>query len=308
MKNQGLPYVLALSLAFGTSLISSRFALSEYGSIAFVGLRTIVSLTCFAAVFTFSSRYNWPTDKNIWRHGIVLGVIGTTIPFTFFITGLSYLSSGIAAIIGTTGPAITVVLAHFLLDDDALTRRKTLGVSLALGGAIMLSLSGETGLGDSAEASPIGYLFVFGSNISSSIGIIYARKNVRDLSAIQITSVRVFTAMVITVPLAFVLGQLDFSAVTRVGVITVLYSGIISSFAGFILSLYIINNFGVSTSIMTNYIVPIVATIGGVLLLNETISVTTLASMAVIICGIYLINQQVSGNKVGYRKRWRWHS
>ncbi len=308
MKNQGLPYVLLLSLFFGTSLISSRFALQEYGSIAFVGLRTIVSLTCFAAAFTFSTRYKWPTDRNVWRHGMVLGVIGTTIPFTFFITGLSYLSSGIAAIIGTTGPAITVVLAHFLLDDDRLTSRKTLGVALALGGAVMLSLSGETGLGDSAEFDPRGYLFIFASNISSSIGIIYARRNVRDLSAVQITSVRVFTAMLITMPLAFFLGQLDFSAVTRIGVITVFYSGIVSSFAGFILSLYVINNFGVSTSIMTNYIVPIIASIGGVLLLNEQISGPMLVGMAVIICGIYLINQQVTSGGVGYRKRWRWHS
>lgn len=303
MKNKGLPYILLLSLFFGTSLISSRFALREFGSIGFVGLRTIVSLICFAAAFTFSKRYTWPSGKEVWRHGVVLGVIGTTIPFTLFITSLNYLSSGIAAIIGTAGPAITVVLAHFLLDDESLNRRKTLGVSLAVGGAIMLSLSGETGLGDSAEVNPIGYLLVFASNISSSFGIIYARKNVRNLSAMQITSVRVFTAMVITIPLAFFLGQLDFSEITRVGVFTVIYSGIVSSFAGFVLSLYIINTYGVSTSIMTNYIVPIVASIGGVLLLNEQITLPMLIGMSVIIGGIYLINLQTTGSGIN-RKRW----
>lgn len=303
-RNEGLPYVLILSVFFGTSLISSRFALRELESIAYVGLRTIVSLLCFAAAFTFTKRYSWPTSREVWRHGVVLGIIGTTIPFTFFITSLNYLSSGVAAIIGTTGPAITVVLAHFLLDDDALNARKTLGVGLAVGGAVLLSLSGETGLGDSAEFNPIGYLLIFASNISSSIGIIYARKNVRELSAIQITSVRVFTAMVITMPLAYFLGQLNLSDLTRLGVATTIYSGIISSFAGFILSLYIINRFGVSTSIMTNYMVPIVASIGGVLLLDELITVPMMLGMGIIICGIYLINRQAASISAGYRKRW----
>ena len=114
-NNKGLPYVLLLSLFFGTSLVSSRFGLREFSSLTFVGLRMFVASCAFLLTFAIVKRYNWPRDRQIWRHGIVLGIIGTTIPMTAFITSLNYLSSGVSAIIGTIGPAITVVLAHFLL-------------------------------------------------------------------------------------------------------------------------------------------------------------------------------------------------
>lgn len=292
MKNKGLFYAFLLSLFFGTSLISTRYALQQYDSIDFIALRMVISVTCFVALFSFSSRYQWPTSKVVWKHGVVLGIIGTTIPFTAFITALNYLSGGMAAIIGSTGPVITLVMAHFFLRGDELTRRKVMGVTLALSGAILLTLSGQTGLGDSAEFNPLGYLLIFASNISISIGTIYTRKYVVDLDVMQITSVRVFTAMLITIPSGYLLGGIDVSQVTQSGIIALFYSAIISSFFGFILALYIINKFGVTTSIMTNYLVPVVATLGGLLLLDERVTGIMLIGMATISLGIYIINRK----------------
>ena len=61
----------------------------------------------------------------------------------------------------TAGPAITVMMAHFFLADEALTWRKSIGVALALSGALLLTLRGESGLAGVDQASPIGYGLVF---------------------------------------------------------------------------------------------------------------------------------------------------
>ncbi|MEM7117944.1 MAG: DMT family transporter [Chloroflexota bacterium] len=291
-NNKGLPYVLLLSLFFGTSLVSSRFGLREFSSLAFVGLRMLVSWCAFLLTFALVKQYSWPTERQIWRHGMVLGVIGTAVPMTAFITSLNYLSSGVSAIIGTIGPAITIVLAHFLLQDERLTWRKGVGVAFALGGALLLTLMGETGLDTTEAVNPLGYILVFTATISSSLSLIYARAHVRDLSAFQITSVRALTTMVITLPLAFFTIGIDFSVVTSVGLTSLFYSALISSFAGFILALYIINQFGVATSIMTNYLVPIVASIGGALLLDERITIGMVSGMVIILIGISIINSK----------------
>ena len=114
----------------------------------------------------------------------------------------------------------------------------------------------------------------------------------RNLSAFQITSVRAFTTMLITLPLAYFTLGFDFSGVTSVGLTSLFYSSLISSFAGFILSLYIITQFGVATSIMTNYMVPIVASIGGALLLDERITIGMGIGMTIILLGISIINSK----------------
>ncbi len=292
MKNNGLPWVLLLGLLFGSSLISSRFGLTEFPSLTFVGLRMLVSTVCFALAYTFGRNYAWPTDPLVWRHGIVMGLIGTAIPMNAFIASLAYISGGLAAIIGAAGPAFTVLLAHFLLKDERMTWQKGLGVALALSGAIILSLRGESGLEGGGEQAYIGYLLVIGSNISSSFGIIYARTFLKGANTFQVTSVRVLTAGIITLPIAWLVSGIDFSEVTRVGITSLFYSAIISSFIGFILSLYIVTNFGVATSIMTNYVVPVVAAVGGILILDEQVTLGMLGGMAVIAVGVYIINRR----------------
>ena len=291
--DSGLPYVLLLSLMFGTSLVSARIGLREFTSLDFIGIRMALSSLAFLLSFIFfSSRFEWPTDPAVWRHGFVLGIIGTAIPMTAFISSLNYLSSGISSIIGTTSPALTVILAHFLLKDERMTGRIVFGVVLALSGAVLLILLGESGLDTDSAVNPIGYLLVFTANVSSSFGIIYARRFVRKLSPFQITSVRALVAMLIVLPIGLYFGGIDFSVVTRVGYAALAYSAIISSFAGFILSLYIINQFGVATSVMVHYMIPIVATTTGILLLNEKVTMGMFVGMAIIIGGISIINSK----------------
>ncbi len=292
MDLTSLFYVALLGFFFGSSIVSTRFGLTEFSSFSFIGLRMILATFGYIALFLFSSRYSAPTDNRVWKHGAVLGLIGTALPMTAFITALNYLSSGLSAIIGTAGPAITVLLAHFLLSDEHLTQRKAFGVALALGGALMLTLLGESGLPDASVASPIGFILIFGSNISSSLGAIYARRYVRDLDTVQVTSVRTFVGMALTAVAALLWSDTNLADVTQVGISALLYSASISSFAGFLLSLYIITRFGATTSAMTAYIVPVFSTIGGALLLDERITLGMLGGMAIIIAGIIIINSR----------------
>ena len=78
------------------------------------------------------------------------------------------------------------------MPDELLNRRKVFGVSLALGGAILLALSGEDGLPDVTQAVPTGYLLVSVGMIFSSIMIIYARKYLRGYDAWDVGSIRLF--------------------------------------------------------------------------------------------------------------------
>ena len=79
---------------------------------------------------------------------------------TSIVSSLQFQSSGITAVLITTSPAITVIMAHFFLPDEPLTRRKSLGVLFALGGALLLAARGESGLPDVSRANPLGYLLV----------------------------------------------------------------------------------------------------------------------------------------------------
>lgn len=234
----------------------------------------------------------WPTDPYLWRHAALLGVVGTAIPMTAIVTSLMYQSSGVTAVLLTSGPAITVLLAHFTLADETLTWRKSIGVTLALGGALFLAIRGESGLPDMSQGSPVGYGLVLLAMVCASGGTIYARKFMRDFDSWDVASIRMFVAALTVMPLSALLVGIDLQQVNSQGYAALGYATLVGTFGGFILAFYNIKRFGATAGAMALYVVPIVAGLGGVLVLGETITTDMLAGAGLIILGIAILNQR----------------
>jgi drug/metabolite transporter (DMT)-like permease len=291
MTVQALPYVILLGFLFGTSLIASRFSVGQFDPITFAGLRLTLAGLGYAAVYALVRQRRWPTDRRLWRHAAVLGVFGTAVPMIAIVLALQYQSGGITALLITTSPAITVLLAHHFLEDEVLTRRKALGIALALGGAVVLALRGESGLPDVTQANPIGYGLVLLAIIPASIMTIYARRFMRDMDAFDVGSVRMLSAAGAVMPLSILLTGFDLGAVDFQGYLALIYAAIIGTFLAFLLAFHNIKRFGATAAATTSYVIPVVTGVGGVVILGETITPPMLIGLAIIIAGIAIINQ-----------------
>jgi drug/metabolite transporter (DMT)-like permease len=287
---QALPYVVLLGLLFGTSLIASRFSVGQFEPVTYIGLRLTLAGLGYATAYSLLRQRRWPKSLRLWRHAAVLGVFGTAVPMLAIATALQYQSGGLTALLITTSPALTVLLAHFFLDDETLTRRTVAGVALALGGAAALAARGESGLTDISEANPLGYALVLLSMVSSSIMTIYARRFMKDLDAFDVASVRMFCAALVVMPLSVLIVGLDLNAVNGQGYFALIYAALVGTFLAFLLAFYNIKRFGATPAAMTSYVIPVVTGIGGVIILGETFTPTMLLGMSVIISGIVIIN------------------
>ena len=300
MTAQALPYVILLGVLFGSTLVVSRFSVDQYDPLTYIGLRLMIATLCHLAIYAVSKRRRWPKDRQLWRHAATLGILGTAIPMTAIVSSLQFQSSGITAVLITTSPAITVLMAHFFLPDEPLTRRKSFGVAIALAGALLLALLGESGLPDVTRADPLGYILVVAAMVFGSGASIYARKYMRAYDTIDVNSVRMLTAALVIMPLSLLLVGFDLSKVDQQGVMAVFYAAIVGTFFGMMLAFYNIQRFGATAAAMTAYIIPIVAAAGGALLLGETITLGMLSGMALILAGVAIINrsQHVSGDEI----------
>jgi len=288
---KALPYIFLLGLFFGSSLVASRFSIGQYEPSAYIGLRMLIASVMALSVYALSAGRRFPRNRELWRRASLLGVFGTALPMTCVVASLQYQSSGLTSLLLATGPALTVVLAHFMLPDELLNRRKAIGVSLALGGAALLALSGEDGLPDASQAVPSGYLLVSVGMSFSSVMIIYARKYLRFYDAWDVGSIRLFSTALVMLPFAFLTVGFDMSAVDAAGLFSLIYAAVVGTFLGLMLSFYNIKRFGATPTVMTTYIIPIVAGIGGLLVLDEEITATMLFGMAVIIGGVALLQE-----------------
>jgi drug/metabolite transporter (DMT)-like permease len=295
MESRALPYVILLGTITGTSLIASRFVIvNQIGPTTYTALR--LSLAGLAYVFFYLlgiQGRRLPTSRRLWLHSMVLGILDPALPMTLNALSLQYQSSGITSILLTLVPATIVVMAHFFLPNEPLTRRKSLGVFLALLGAILLAILGESGLPDVARVNPIGYLVIIVSVVSISAATIYARRHMKDFDIFDVSFVRVAFAAIIILPLSILVEGFDLSRVNQQGLIAVGYVSLIGTFSGFLLGFYTIKRFGTTPSAIVWYLIPIITGIGGALLLGEQLTTGIFVGMALIFSGIVIINQQV---------------
>ena len=111
----------------------------------------------------------------------------------------------------------------------------------------------------------------------------------------RVTSVRLFVAALVIMPLSIFFVGFDLHNVNGQGYLALVYAALIGTFSGFLLAFYNIKRFGATTAAMVLYVVPVVANFGGVLMLNETITIGMLIGTVLIVIGIAIIN---SGSRV----------
>lgn len=292
MSPQALPYIILLGVFFGSTLVVSRFSVGQFQPLTYIGLRLSLAGLCHFVIYTVSRGRHWPKGRQLWRRSAVLGIFATAIPMTAIVSSLQFQSSGVTSVLITTGPAVTVLMAHFLLPDEPLTRRKSLGVLLALIGAILLAVRGESGLPDVERATPTGYILVLGAVLSASAATIFARKYMRDLDTFDVASIRMWVAALTIMPLSLLFVGFDVDQVTVQGYGALLYAALVGTFAGMMLAFYNIQRFGATASALTAYVMPIIASVGGVLLLGETITLGMALGMGLIVGGVAVINQR----------------
>jgi len=283
--------VLVTGLALGTILVVARFGIEQIHPVTFVATRLGVASSAFLSVYLLDHRHRpWPRNPHLWKHATVLAILGPVISMTATMTSLQYLSSGLTSILITTGPALTVLLAHVFLKDEKLNMRRSSGVILALSGALLLVVRGENGLPDLGNSDPMGYVLIALALLSGAIQTIYTRIYMRPFSSFDVASVHIFVAAIVMIVLAYLLDGFDLHGISRQGYVSLIYTALVGSSLALVLRIYTIKRFGASITSMAGYVIPITASVGGALFLGEKITLWMLIGMVIILLGIMLLN------------------
>jgi drug/metabolite transporter (DMT)-like permease len=290
MSLRALPYVSLTALLFGSTLIASRFSVGQYEPLTYLTLRVLIASAGYLLILLFHPQRNFPKDLTLWRHATILGIFGTAVNLVCIVSSLQYLSAGLVAILITTSPVVTAFIAGLVLPEEKLNRNQWVGVALALSGAILLAIAGENGLPD-VSPDVRGYLLVAVPVISGSIATVYARQTLKDYDPVDVTSIRIFVATLVILPLTIAFAGFDTSAVDIGGVGAVLYAALVGTFGGFFVQVYVITQFGAVPSSMVTYLIPLVAGVGGVFILRERITPLMMVGMVIIVIGILLVQR-----------------
>nr|WP_127554493.1 DMT family transporter [Actinoplanes sp. OR16] len=263
-----LPSYLALAAIWGTSFLFIKVGVRELHPLWLTFGRVAAGVAILLVVLAVT-RDRLPRDPRLWGHLMVVALLGVALPFTLFGFGEQRVSSVLAGIWNAATPLVALPLAALVFRTERLTARKAAGIGVGFAGVLVV-LGVWRGLGG---AQFTGQLMCFGAAMCYAVAIPYQKRHIagRSGSGVSMAAGQLLAALAQLALVAPLLGgpppnPADLSPGV---VLSVLALGTLGTGLAFVLNLHVIRVAGVSTSSSVTYLMPVVATVVGVLVLGE---------------------------------------
>ena len=129
--------LFALVAMWGSSFMFNRIAVSSLPPMTVVAGRIGIAALVLL-VFVRASGRRLPAPGRDWWPFVVVALVGNAIPFYLITWGQQVVESALAGILMAFMPLATLVLAHFLIAGEAMTRHRALGFAAGFCGIVLL--------------------------------------------------------------------------------------------------------------------------------------------------------------------------
>jgi drug/metabolite transporter (DMT)-like permease len=280
-----LAFIL-LGLAWGTSFLWIKIAVQEIGPFLLVALRLLFGILGLTVVVIYT-RPAWPKERRLWMALAVLGITNTALPFVLISWGEQYIDSAVAAVLNSTVPLFTMLIAHFTLRDDRITATRLIGLLVGFAGIIIL-LSRD--LVSGAQANLLGQAAVLLAALFYAGSSVFARKNTQGLTPMVQALVPLVVAdalMWLVTPLVEAPLALPSLPLTW---LAIAWLGLIGSCLAYLLFYYLLHSVGPTRTTLVTYVFPVVGVVLGVVFLNELLDWQLFVGGAMVVGSIVLVN------------------
>jgi drug/metabolite transporter (DMT)-like permease len=221
-----------------------------------------------------------------------LGLLANTIYQMLFVSGLAHTKAGNAALIGAAAP-IFAYLTGVLLKREWYSHRVLAGILLSFAGVSMIALFGaqEIALG----ANWKGDLLILVSALCWGWYTGAAARLVIKYGALRLTVWVMLTGTLLMIPpfLPSLLNQ-DWLSIPLLGWLGFCYSTFLSIVYSYLIWAFALQHIGVSRTAIYSNLTPMVALLGGWLLLKEQPAIAQFAGVALILSGIFIVRSKKS--------------
>ncbi len=217
-----------------------------------------------------------------------MGLINNAVPYLLLSWGEQYIDSALAAILIGTTPLFTMILAHLYTATDHLSRAKVTGVALGFAGVVALV---APALVSGVQATILGLLASVAAAASYAAAIGYAKNQMRGLPPLVAPTAQLIVATIFLAPLALITDRpetLPLPSWSAAG--SLLLLALISTALAFALYYRALESISATNLSLVTYLIPIVATVLGIIILNEQLSWNIYLGCFLILSGVMAVN------------------
>jgi len=278
-RNWGL--LLLLALLWGSSFFFYKVLVAALPPVTVVLGR--VGLAAIAMNLWLAAQgQSMPLSGKLWLRFLLLGFLNSSLPFVLIAWGELHISSGLASILNATTPIFMVAVAHWGTDDEKLSSGRAMGIALGILGVIVLVGPGVLGGGGAIW----GELAVIAASCSYGFGGVYSRR-FKDLSPLQAATGQMTGATILLIPLSLLIDRPWTLAAPHLDVWAAwLAIALVNTALAYVVYYRMVANVGVTYISLVTLLIPVIALLLGTAFLDESVTLQSLAGMAIIALGL----------------------
>ena len=277
--------LIILSLIWASAFFNIKIATYSFGPVTIAFLRVFfgsipVLLLCYLKnikIEAFSKDWHWFA---------MIGFINLVVPFFLIAYGVKSVQSNLAAILMSTTPLSSTILAHFYTKNEKFNLVKTIGILIGFSGIIFL-FSDNILIDQNNFVSAL--LILLGSTCYVIGGVLTLK--ISNKKNENVTGSILIWATIILFPFVAFLEQ-PWQSTPRIdSLVSVIYLGIVPTGIAWLLRFRILTQNGLIFQSQVSYLIPIFGVILGFIFLDELITTKVLISLIAVCIGIYFVRQ-----------------
>lgn len=284
MTRAYVPLLLFVAAIWGASFMFIKVAVEEIEPIPMMAARLLLAAAVLVPFLMLRVGARQAV-ADLWAGGwgiLFLGLANSALPFTLIAWGEKYVDSSIAAIANAPVPLFVAVLAIWLRPSERATGLRLLGILLGfVGVGVLVGFHPEGGWWAVA-----GTLAVVAAALLYAIANLYAQGRFATTSPVVIAAGACLTGGLMLLPFAFL--QIPASMPSAEALGSVVALGTFGTALALLLYYRMITSYGAARASLVTYLIPPVAVLYGVALLDERLTANAIAGLVLILAGVAL--------------------
>ncbi len=271
--------LLVLVALWGTSFMFTAIAVETVDPVAVVFYRLALGAIVLGLVI-WARGESLPLTWRAWGAFGLMSIVGNALPFFLIAWGQQSVDSGVAGMLMAVMPLLTMVLAHYTVENEKLNRYKLIGFALGITGVILLL--GPVFGGGGREF--ISGLAIFCAALSYAVNTILIKRLPRFGPMVGACGVLIMASLLMFPFWLAAAGDND--NISQDSMFSVIWLGIGPTGIATIVLFWVIDRAGPTFLSTINYLIPAVAFFCGAWLLDEPVGWMHFAALAAILGGI----------------------
>lgn len=280
MSSDNVVRLLLLSAIWGASFLFMRVAAPVLGP----GLLIFCRVGLAAAFLLLVALYLGKTldARRHWRYYGILGLLGSTLPFTLFAFAAKTLSASLLSILNATAPIWGAVVTG-IWTRTGIGRRQALGLALGVAGVMVIA-------GVESLHLPQGAWLAIGAAVLAPLSYGIATNYAQSAGRVEPFANAhgsMWGATVWTLPL-LALFPVEVAMPGPAVLGSVLALGILCSGIAFLLYFRLLLDLGPAQTLTVTFLIPVFGILWGALILGEPVGWHTFLGTAIVLAGTWL--------------------